>query len=129
MKITGITCKVVNAEMRNWVFVRVDTDQPGLYGWGEATLEWKTRAVAGAIADLAQRREEIARDRLELRTLRGVVEQHGARQRPRLRGEHVRIERRVRAARLAGTLHAITTISATTAATEVRTNGSIAPIS
>lgn len=52
MKITGITCKVVNAHMRNWVFVRVDTDQPGLYGWGEATLEWKTRAVAGAIADL-----------------------------------------------------------------------------
>ncbi|MCU0831400.1 MAG: galactonate dehydratase [Rhizobiaceae bacterium] len=52
MKITGITCRVVNAEMRNWVFVRVETDQPGLYGWGEATLEWKTRAVTGAVADL-----------------------------------------------------------------------------
>ena len=38
MKITSITCKIVNADMRNWVFVRVDTDQPGLYGWGEATL-------------------------------------------------------------------------------------------
>ena len=25
---------------------------PGLYGWGEATLEWKTRAVTGAIEDL-----------------------------------------------------------------------------
>jgi len=49
---TGITCRVVNAEMRNWVFVRVQTDQPGLHGWGEATLEWKTRAVTGAIADL-----------------------------------------------------------------------------
>lgn len=43
----------VNAEMRNWIFVRVETDQPGLYGWGEATLEWKTRAVMGAIEDLA----------------------------------------------------------------------------
>lgn len=53
MKITGITTKVVNAEMRNWVFVRVETDQPGLYGWGEATLEWKTRAVVGAVEDLA----------------------------------------------------------------------------
>jgi galactonate dehydratase len=38
--------------MRNWVFVKVETDQAGLYGWGEATLEWKTRAVVGAIEDL-----------------------------------------------------------------------------
>ncbi len=40
--------------MRNWVFVKVLTDQPGLYGWGEATLEYNTRAVVGAIEDLAQ---------------------------------------------------------------------------
>jgi galactonate dehydratase len=53
LKITGITTRIVNAEMRNWVFVRVETDQPGLHGWGEATLEWKTRAVAGAVEDLA----------------------------------------------------------------------------
>lgn len=53
MKITAISTRIVNAEMRNWVFVRVETDQPGLYGWGEATLEWKTRAVAGAIDDLS----------------------------------------------------------------------------
>jgi galactonate dehydratase len=53
VKITSVTTRVVNAEMRNWVFVRVETDQSGLYGWGEATLEWKTRAVAGAIEDLA----------------------------------------------------------------------------
>ncbi|MCW6507850.1 galactonate dehydratase [Lichenifustis flavocetrariae] len=52
MKITGIRTRVVNAEMRNWVFVRVETDVPGLYGWGEATLEWKTRAVVGAVEDL-----------------------------------------------------------------------------
>ena len=53
MKITTITTRVVNAEMRNWVFVKVETDEPGLLGWGEATLEWKTRAVVGAIEDLA----------------------------------------------------------------------------
>lgn len=53
MKIVTISTRVVNADMRNWVFVRVETDQPGLYGWGEATLEWKTHAVVGAIADLA----------------------------------------------------------------------------
>ncbi|MCB1502200.1 MAG: galactonate dehydratase [Bauldia sp.] len=53
MKITAIRTVVVNAEMRNWVFVRVETDVDGLYGWGEATLEWKTRGVVGAIEDLA----------------------------------------------------------------------------
>lgn len=53
MKITSVSTRVVNAEMRNWVFVKVETDEPGLFGWGEATLEWKTRAVVGAIDDLA----------------------------------------------------------------------------
>ena len=38
--------------MRNWVFVKVETDTPGLDGWGEASLEWKTRAVAAAVEDL-----------------------------------------------------------------------------
>ena len=42
---------VVNAQMRNWVFVKVETDQDGLWGWGEASLEWKTRAVVGAVED------------------------------------------------------------------------------
>lgn len=40
--------------MRNWIFVKVVTDQPGLIGWGEATLEWHTRSVTGAIEDLAE---------------------------------------------------------------------------
>lgn len=53
MKITGLKSVVVNAQMRNWVFVKVETDQPGLWGWGEASLEWKTRAVVGAIEDFA----------------------------------------------------------------------------
>src|SRR5579884_1937124 len=38
--------------MRNWVFVKVETDA-GLTGWGEASLEWKTRGVVGCVADLA----------------------------------------------------------------------------
>ena len=53
MKITAIKTVLVNAIHRNWIFVKVVTDQPGLHGWGEATLEWKTRAVTGAIEDLA----------------------------------------------------------------------------
>src|ERR1700750_1687410 len=52
MKITAVSTRVVNAEMRNWVFVKVEPDPPGLCGWGEATLEWKTQAVAGAVRDL-----------------------------------------------------------------------------
>jgi galactonate dehydratase len=51
MKITAIRTVVCNAEMRNWVFVRVETSDSGLYGWGEASLEWKTRSVAGAVED------------------------------------------------------------------------------
>lgn len=52
MKITGIETHICNARMRNWIFVKVVTDQPGLWGWGEATLEWHTRSVVGAIEDL-----------------------------------------------------------------------------
>ena len=52
IRITGIETIVVNAQMRNWVFVKVLTDQPGLFGWGEASLNWKTRAVCSTIEDL-----------------------------------------------------------------------------
>ena len=54
MKITRIESLVCHARMRNWIFVKVHTDQPGLFGWGEATLEWHTRSVIGAIEDLSQ---------------------------------------------------------------------------
>ncbi|GAA5221693.1 galactonate dehydratase [Membranihabitans marinus] len=53
MKITGIETMVCHARMRNWIFVKIITDQPGLWGWGEATLEWHTRSVVGAIEDLS----------------------------------------------------------------------------
>ena len=52
MKITRVKPLVVAAPPhRNWIFVKVETDQPGLYGWGEATLEWKTRGVVGCVED------------------------------------------------------------------------------
>lgn len=54
MKITAIKTLVCHARMRNWVFVKVLTDQDGLWGWGEATLEWHTRAILGAIEDISQ---------------------------------------------------------------------------
>jgi galactonate dehydratase len=52
MKIVDVQTFCCNARMRNWIFVKVVTDQDGLFGWGEATLEWHTRAVMGAIEDL-----------------------------------------------------------------------------
>ena len=52
MKISAIGTRVVNATMRNWVFVKVETDE-GITGWGEASLEWKTRGVVGCVDDLA----------------------------------------------------------------------------
>lgn len=54
MKITAIETIVCHARMRNWLFVKVVTDQPGLWGWGEATLEWHTRSVIGAVEDISQ---------------------------------------------------------------------------
>jgi len=54
MKITAIETLVCHARMRNWIFVKVVTNQPGLFGWGEATLEWHTRGVVGAIEDLSE---------------------------------------------------------------------------
>jgi galactonate dehydratase len=75
VKIAGIRTLVVNAEMRNWIFVRVDTDQPGLYGWGEATLEWKTRAVTGAVDDLAP--FIIGRDPRDIEQLLRIMQKHG----------------------------------------------------
>ncbi|MGH6861113.1 MAG: galactonate dehydratase, partial [Phyllobacterium sp.] len=52
IRITSVKARIVNAGLRNWIFVRVETSVDGLVGWGEATLEWKTRAVTGAIEDI-----------------------------------------------------------------------------
>ncbi len=54
MRITRIEPFVCHARMRNWIFVKVHTDQPGLWGWGEATLEWHTKAILGALEDLSE---------------------------------------------------------------------------
>lgn len=52
MKITRITPILADGGHRIIVFVKVETDQPGLVGWGEATLEGKPRAVAACIQDM-----------------------------------------------------------------------------
>ena len=52
MKITAIRPILAQGERRTFVFVKVETDQPGLVGWGEATVEGKPRAVAGCVQDM-----------------------------------------------------------------------------
>jgi galactonate dehydratase len=52
VRVRAVDTLVVDARLRNWIFVKVTTDQD-IVGWGEASLEWKTRAVAGAVEDLA----------------------------------------------------------------------------
>lgn len=53
MLITHVEATLVNAKLRNWVFVRIETTEPGLYGLGEATLEFQSLAVATSVGELA----------------------------------------------------------------------------
>jgi galactonate dehydratase len=52
MKITGIETFKCWANWVNWLFVRVETDEPGLHGWGEASLHGSTEAVETAIREM-----------------------------------------------------------------------------
>ena len=60
MKITQIRTFVCHAYRTNWVFVKVVTDQPGLYGIGEATLEHREQTVVQACHELE--RDAVGRD-------------------------------------------------------------------
>jgi galactonate dehydratase len=59
LKITGVSTVVANAELRNWVFMKVTTDEPGLVGWGEPSLERNTRATTTSVLASGKRRSEI----------------------------------------------------------------------
>ncbi len=53
MKITAVKPYPVRSGGRNFMFVKVETDE-GIYGIGESGLTWKELAVAGAVNHLAQ---------------------------------------------------------------------------
>lgn len=74
IRITAVETLVVNAELRNWILVKVRTDSDGLYGWGEASLNWKTRAVTGAIEDLAPL--VVGRDPRDIEQLVRIMTKH-----------------------------------------------------
>jgi galactonate dehydratase len=46
MKVTGVKTIVVNAEMRNWVFVKIETDRQGSYGQGKLRWNGKPEALS-----------------------------------------------------------------------------------
>jgi galactonate dehydratase len=52
MKISRIQAYSVASPVTDWTYVKVETDQPGLHGWGECSLPSKPRGVLGALADL-----------------------------------------------------------------------------
>lgn len=51
MRITGTTTFIMESPGREYLFLKVQTDD-GIYGWGEGTLEMKQGTVAAAIRDL-----------------------------------------------------------------------------
>ena len=53
MKITNIQPIMADGGHRVFVFIKVETDVPGLIGWGEASVEAKPRALVGCVADMA----------------------------------------------------------------------------
>lgn len=66
MKITGLTPYICDCFRTNWVFVKVETDE-GVYGWGEASLEYREHTVAEALRELA--RTAIGRQANEIESL------------------------------------------------------------
>src|SRR5690606_6648391 len=57
MKITRATTWIVGNPWKNWLFVRLDTDQDGLYGIGEGTINGFARTTEAAVHELAGRYE------------------------------------------------------------------------
>lgn len=51
MKITEVQPYVMESPGRDYVFIKISTDE-GLFGWGEGTLEMKQRTVVAAVLDL-----------------------------------------------------------------------------
>lgn len=52
MQITAIRNRFMRVPRQNWHFVEIETDA-GIVGVGEASLEWRERAVAAAVDELA----------------------------------------------------------------------------
>src|SRR5688572_23397077 len=52
MKITRLTALTTYSPISDWTYVKVETDEPELFGWGECSLPSKPNGVEGAVRDL-----------------------------------------------------------------------------
>ena len=52
MRITRIKPYSIASPVTDWTMVKIETDDPDVFGWGECSLPSKPRGVLGAIADL-----------------------------------------------------------------------------
>jgi len=55
MKITALKTFVLGSSWRNLILLRVETDEPGLYGIGEATVQWGDEGMLGYLVSLEKR--------------------------------------------------------------------------
>jgi galactonate dehydratase len=55
MKITGLKTFVIGSGWRNLILLRLETDEPGLYGIGEATVQWGDEGMLGYLISLEKR--------------------------------------------------------------------------
>lgn len=74
MKITDVKTFLMEGGRRQWVFVKIETDE-GIHGWGEGTLERHERAVAQAIRDISLRID--GRDPTQVERLWQSLYRHG----------------------------------------------------
>lgn len=55
MKITGLKTYVIGSGWRNLILIKLETDEPGLYGIGEATVQWGDEGMLGYLVSLEKR--------------------------------------------------------------------------
>ncbi|MBI4219025.1 MAG: galactonate dehydratase [Chloroflexi bacterium] len=74
MKVTDIKTFLMHGVRRNWLFVKVLTDE-GIHGWGEGTLELHEHAVEAAVHAIAPR--VVGRDPTQIEKLWQAMYRHG----------------------------------------------------
>jgi galactonate dehydratase len=57
MKLKSLKTFICDAYRTNWVFVKIETED-GLYGWGEATLEYREFTIVEALKELERGMKE-----------------------------------------------------------------------
>jgi len=68
MQITALKTFVIGSGWRNLILLRLETDEPGLYGIGEATVQWGDEGMLGYLASL-EKRYLIGRDPRDIEAL------------------------------------------------------------